>query len=270
MEAQAQAPPLLPGKVSEALALSGYFPGASSAGRSKRTAQRELECRLEPKEKEHQRKKILRNFLSWRYKQPMQTDEQVKFWSWVKSINPDSIHSQDRFRSMNYEFLDKLLEKRHFREALEGWLNDYQTNLSDCEDDAKTKLFIKFIRDSMGLKLMIDRVKMELLSQLTPLDVDGKCEHTGNVTVLSHPKPPGLYVEAKCRRRDCVESHRKTYYHIANAGNYDYEDLGKICKCPQCGEKPTVANIGFENCRWRYSGELSDGRHVSGPETLVW
>jgi hypothetical protein len=261
---------VLPEKVTEALTLSGYFPGTSTGGRSKRTAQRELECHLEPKEKEHQRKKVLRNFLSWRYKQPMQTDEEVKFWGWVKTINPDSVHSPDRFRSMNYEFLDKLLEKRLFRDALERWLVEYEGNLVDSEEDQKTRVFIKFIRDSMTLKLMVDRVKTELLTQLPPLDIDAKPDSPLAAQPYSHPHPAGIYVEAKCKRRDCVESHRKTYYHISAAGTYHHDDLPKFCKCPQCGDKPAMVNVGFANCRWRYAGELLEGRHVSGVEALVW
>lgn len=270
MEQRSSLTTVLPGKITEPLALSGYFPGTSAGGRSKRTAQRELECHLEPKEKEHQRKKVLRNFLSWRYKQPMQTDEETKFWTWVKAINPDSVHSTDRFRSMNYEFLDKLLEKRVFREALEKWLIEYEANLVECEEDRKTRLFIKFIRDSMSLKLVVDRVKTELLAQLTPLDIDTKPDSPLEAVAYSHPHTAGIYAEAKCKRRDCVESHRKTYFHISDRGHYRYDDLAKLCQCPQCGDRPAMVNVGFANCRWIYAGELNDGRHVNGTEALVW
>ena len=200
----------------------------------------------------------------------MQTDDEVKFWTWVKTINPDSVHSPDRFRSMNYEFLDKLLEKRVFREALEKWLVEYEANLVECEEDRKTRLFIKFIRDSMSLKLVVDRVKTELLTQLTPLDIDAKSDSPQEAVVFSHPHPAGIYAEAKCKRRDCVESHRKTYFHISARGQYKCEDLPKLCQCPQCGDRPAMVNVGFANCRWRYAGELTDGRCVSGAEALVW
>ena len=271
---QASASRLFPYYVSnpaaEPLGLSGYFPGSHFLGRSKRTAQRELPCHLEPKEKEHQRKKVLRNFLSWRSKQPTQSDSEIKFWAWTRSINPDNTTSEDRFKSMSYEFLDKLLEKRQFRDSFEGWLRDYDENLGSGEEDSKTKIFLKFIRDSISLKLYLDRVKTELLASLTPLDSETMAEGVVLGRSMRYPEAPGVYAEGRCKKRDCSSCQVKSYFFVGARGRFSYSAIAGGCSCAACDGKVVISMVGFLNCRWRYAGEQGDGKTVSGAEAIVW
>ena len=92
--------------------------------------ERELLCSLEPKDKEQYRKKILRNFFTWVNKDYIIPRDTRRFWAWVHSLNPDNSTSETRYKSMSYQYLDRLLSISEFRSVMSAWISTYTGTLA--------------------------------------------------------------------------------------------------------------------------------------------
>mgnify|MGYP001081673597 FL=1 len=226
----------------------------------KRLLEKELLYKLKPKEKEHQRKKILRIFFSWRNKQG---DHNSKFWDWVRKLNPDNIKSDERFKSMSYEFLDKLMNKQVFRDAFLTWLEEFEPTLGDSEEDQKTKIFLNFIKNSIQVKQLIQQKKAHYLAK-NPVEmplVDTQDTHTLNFS-QKQPVRPGLYFEAKCKTHYCKLYKSKEYVYIGVNRVFEYFPEVNRSVCRECSKFLSVVSIGFLECKWSFEGETQDSRLI--------
>lgn len=224
---------------------------------------------LEPKEKEHQRKKVLRTFFSWRYRQPITTPQDIRLWTWVKSINPDNSSSEDRYKSISSEFLEKLLEKDLFRRELSNWLKTHENSLIRGEDGEKTIRFIQFLKESIESKDLMDLRKREFLQSLPALEFTQPLGHVIGV-FKDVPDAPGLYFEAKCKRAHCRFSRSKGFLSLGATGTYDYSACLTTVKCSGCKGDLLVTGLGFHCCRWGIRGEMIDGERREEASMVAW
>lgn len=224
---------------------------------------------LEPKQKEHQRKKILRTFFSWKYRQPMKTAQEARFWSWVKSINPDNSASEDRYKSISSEFLDKLVGKEMFRRDLSKWLEGHESSLVNSEDSEKTRQFLQYLKDLIAGKDLVDLRKQEFLQSLPPLQFPSLTSPPSGV-FKDVPDSPGLYFEAKCKKASCCFSNAKGLLYIGSNGAYDYLSCRNVVRCSGCRGELVVSGLGFHCCRWELVGVTGDGEHREEACKVAW
>jgi len=227
-----------------------------------------LLAKLEPKEKEHQRKKILRLFFSQVNKTEGLDVVESRFWKWVRRLNPDNVNSEDRYKSMSYEFLDKLLGKEMFRARFLPWLDLYEAGLTASIEDAKARSFVKFIRQSVAVKQEIEEEQRLYLSHCTALPLD---YHTPLTSITTQPQPnvPGLYFEAKCSNTDCSLFRGKMYAHVGIDAKVDYFQAVSLLRCADC-QTPihTIINIGTFECTSSFQGRTHPQTCVSGEKRL--
>jgi len=224
---------------------------------------------LEPKQKEHQRKKILRTFFSWKYRQPMKNAQEARFWSWVKSINPDNSASEDRYKSISSEFLDKLLDKEMFRRELGKWLGEHESSLVGSDDSDKTSRFVQFLKDSIEAKDLLDQQKREFLQSLPPLHFPSLTSPPPGL-FKDVPDSPGLYFEAKCKQSSCRHSSGKGLLYIGSNGAYDYMSCRTVVRCSGCRGELVVSGLGFHCCRWALVGVTGEGEQREEACKVAW
>lgn len=224
--------------------------------------------KLEPKEKEHQRKKILRLFFSQVNKLEGLDSVETRFWKWVRRLNPDNVNSEDRYKSMSYEFLDKLLGKEMFRARFLPWLDNYEAGLMTSIEDTKAKAFVKFIRQSVAVKQEIEEEHRIFLSQC--VDTTSVSESSSSpVLTQQQPSVPGLYFEAKCSNTDCSLFRAKMYAHLGIEASVDYFQAVSLVRCSVC-QMPikTVINIGTFDCVSWFQGKTDAQGCVMGEKRL--
>ena len=227
-----------------------------------------LLAKLEPKEKEHQRKKILRLFFSQVNKTEGLDAEETRFWKWVRRLNPDNVNSEDRFKSMSYEFLDKLLSKDMFRSRFLPWLDQHEAGLTASIEDSKARAFVKFIRQSVAVKQEIEEEQRQYLSHCADMCLEYQTTLTSVVT-QQQPSTPGLYFEAKCSNVDCSLFRGKMYAHVGINAKVDYFQAVSLLKCAEC-QMPiqSVINIGTFECTSSFQGRVYPQKCVSGEKRL--
>ena len=230
----------------------------------KRLLEKDLLHKLEPKEKEHQRKKLLRIFFTWRSKQVALPYEQ-KFWNWVRKLNPDNVKSEERFKSMSYEFLDKLMGKKVFRDTFLVWMESYEPELGDSDEEQKSRIFLNFIRNVMRVKETIQN-KIRSYLDTYPMDMSfGEVQESKfKRTSQSQPVKPGFYFESKCRNSKCAIYRSKDYVYVGINQTFDYTTEASVCVCRECLEPLVIINIGFLDCKWVFRGETHEGCSMQG------
>lgn len=228
-----------------------------------------LLTKLEPKEKEHQRKKLLRLFFASLSKRVYSDGLEERFWKWVKTLNPDNVNSEERYKSMSYEFLDKLLSQRMFRERFLPWLQLYESSLGSCEDDCKALAFVKFIKQSVAIKADIEEGLSAFLTTQTPRVV-GMLQTIEPMYTQSQPNMPGLYYEAKCSNPECALFRTRTYVYVGLDGVIDYFQTAALVRCSSCKARiQAIIDIGTLECisafrgRSMSQGEIQGDRRVS-------
>ncbi|OMJ74600.1 hypothetical protein SteCoe_26418 [Stentor coeruleus] len=227
------------------------LPRSKTQAIEKRLMEKILLSKLDPKAKEHQRKKVLRIFLSWNSKQPKTNSNDHLFWNWVKFLSPDNLNSSERFKSMSYEFLDKLISKKTFREAFGYWINNiYMPSLTKSTEDEHTRHFIQFIINCIDIKQNLENNKQKYL-QNKPL-VEKTCmKIEKNIEI---PNEPGIYIEFRCSRSSCNVFKGKTYGFIGNNLQLNCIEFGNTLKCYLCNSNIIIINFGIYCSKFFVSG----------------
>ena len=236
-------------------------PRSRIQAQEKRIMEKELLNFLEPKDKEHQRKKILRTFFSYVYREEIKNerDEYVKkFWSFVRKLNPDNIYSEDRYKSMSYEYLDRLLDKEIFQVSIRRWLPTYETSLSQSEDDRKSVHFIKFINHTIDVKQSAAQ-KIKQFIEENSITI-GKHSVQNQPTILCRESTlnNGLYFEGKCSNETCEKRKVKLYFYIGINGKFDCKRCIDQIRCEQCDGRISLINVGVQKCKWTFRMEFED------------
>lgn len=229
-----------------------------------------LLTKLEPKEKEHQRKKLLRLFFASISSRKVSSDPlEERFWRWIRTLNPDNVNSEERYKSMSYEFLDKLLSQKMFRDRFLPWLRSYEVGLKDSEEDAKAMAFVKFIHQSVTVKSDIEDGLTTFLASLSPRAVS-PIHPAGPIYTQSQPSFPGLYYEAKCSNPECTLFRTRMYVYVGLEAEVDYFQTAALVRCTGCKTKiQAIIDIGTFECvssfkgRSRGNGEIQGSRRIS-------
>ena len=228
-----------------------------------------LLTKLEPKEKEHQRKKILRLFFSQISKKEVIGSQEARFWKWVKKLNPDNVNSEDRYKSMSYEFLDKLLGKEMFREKFLPWLELYESGLGGSCEDTKARSFVKFIRQSVLVKHEIEE---EVTRYLDSLPFKLLPQVAGLEFAFTQPQPatPGLYFEAKCSNTACGIFRAKMFVFVGSNARIDYFQAASLVRCSDCQTSiQAIINIGTFECISAFAGRSKEQGRITGEKRIA-
>jgi hypothetical protein len=216
--------------------------------------EKNLLSKLDPKGKEHQRKKVLRIFFSWNSKQ-LKPAPSLKFWNWVKNLSPDNQSSSERYKSMSYEFLDKLISKKVFRDSLSYWIdNVYMPTLTKSSEDEHTRYFLHFILNAISVKEFIEVSKQKYLQNLHAAvlaDLNIK-------DVLEVPNKPGVYVEFECTKHACSFHKYKMYGFIEPNVCVDLGKLFRTVSCLLCHGNLKIFNIGVLACKYSLEGKTDN------------
>ena len=208
-----------------------------------------LLSKLDPKAKEHQRKKVLRIFFSWNAKQV--NFQNSKFWDWVKALSPDNLNSSERFKSMSYEFLDKLISKNTFRDSLKFWITEtYLPTLTQSAEDEHTRDFLQFILNSIEIKEKIEQSKQKFYSP----EPEAPEFNGAIVKVLDMPNDPGIYAEFRCMKSSCSFWRFKHFAYLGLGIKLDCVQVSKSLRCICCNEILNVVNFGVNCCRFWMAG----------------
>ncbi|OMJ66465.1 hypothetical protein SteCoe_36672 [Stentor coeruleus] len=231
------------------------LPRTKAQAIEKRLLEKSLLSKLDPKGKENQRKKVLRLFFSWIFKQPEQSPRKILFWEWVKSLSPDNQNSVMRYKSMSYDFLDKLLSKKLFRESMWFWIeNIYLNTLTKSIEDEHTRYFLQFILSTIEVKTFTEYKKMPFLMP----SCDLAPQKLQIVQIVEVPKLPGLYVEFDCSRGNCRYYKETVYGYIGNNISVTFQWPLLDFKCGYCGHFANVYNLGALSCKFYLKGKNSE------------
>jgi len=223
-----------------------------------------LLTKLEPKEKEHQRKKLLRLFFASLSKRVYADALEERFWKWVRTLNPDNVNSEERYKSMSYEFLDKLLSQRMFRERFLPWLQFFESGLGACEEDCKAQAFVRFIKQSVSVKADIEEGLNTFLASQTPRVV-GQLQTIEPLFTQSQPSMPGLYYEAKCSNPECAWFRTRVYVYVGLDGVIDYFQTAALVRCSSCKTRiQTIIDIGTLECMSAFKGRSMGQGDIQG------
>lgn len=251
-------------RLDDRINLGHYYrncPRSRIQAQEKRIMEKELLNYLEPKDKEHQRKKILRTYFSYVYRNEIRNDKDgyiKKFWSCVRKLNPDNIYSDDRYKSMSYEYLDRLLDKPIFQVSIKNWLPSYEETLTQSEDDLKSVHFIKFINHTIEVKQKAAEKIKEFIKdnsiQLPNYPIQTQLTIVCKESTLNN----GLYFEGKCSNEACEKRRVKLYFYIGINGRFDCKKCLEQCECEQCGGRVSLINVGVQKCKWSYCMDFDD------------
>lgn len=243
-------------------------PRSRIQAQEKRIMEKELLNYLEPKDKEHQRKKILRTFFSYVYRTEIRGDKDEytkKFWSFVRKLNPDNIYSDDRYKSMSYEYLDRLLDKRIFQDSIKNWLPTYEETLTQSEDDRKSVHFIKFINHTIEVKQRAaHKINQFIQDNAITISIYPLQTHL-NIVCKESTLNNGLYFEGKCSSEICERRRMKLYFYIGINGRFDCKKCLEQCECEQCGGHISLINVGVQKCKWMFRMEFDDNQKLESP-----
>ena len=222
---------------------------------------------IEPKDKETCRKRVLRNFFfNCHEKQAtsptVRLTQEIKFWTWVKALNPDISRGEGRFKSMSYSFLDFLLGKDTFRQALLLWMDEYEQMLTGSVEDEKTKVFLGFIRNAAAKKGEIEQEIERYLRTLPPFSPN-TCISQGSLFTQSSPTTPGLFLTCYCLNKACFQRDSRATVHLGRSGQYEITSFAQFCQCFVCSQFCKVTGITLASSRWLYQGEKGNGDRVS-------
>lgn len=227
-----------------------------------------LLTKLEPKEKEHQRKKLLRLFFACFSKRIYTDALEERFWKWVRTLNPDNVNSEERYKSMSYEFLDKLLSQRMFRERFLPWLQEFESELGTSEEDCKALAFVKFIKQSVSVKADIEEGLSAYLTTLTSRAVV-PVQTVEPLYTQSQPNLPGLYYEAKCSNPECILFRTKTYVYVGLDGVIDYFRTAALVQCSRCKSRiQAIIDIGTLECISAFTGRSKGQGGIQGDRRI--
>lgn len=239
----------------------------------KRMLEQSLLAELAPKDKEHQRKKILRQFFSdigksIDHKQKTgKFERETLFWKWVKSLNPDNVNSEERYKSMSYEFLDRLIGKGDFCEAFLPWLGTYAETLTG--EEGKTRAFITFIQKSADVKREVEIIVRDFLQDWSPSGLD-EPKLLALRPSLAQPIDPGFYLEGKCFNERCPNFRRKSFFHFGTNTVVSYMTAMRSCLCEGCTQTVSLfANVGLMGVLYSYEGLTTSGEVVTGRDIAM-
>ncbi|CAG9334609.1 unnamed protein product [Blepharisma stoltei] len=263
---------VLPKTEPDASSLGHYYrscPRNKLQAQEKRLMEKTLLSKVGPKEKEHQRKKILRNFFAWNAKQIRTDPTEIKFWNWIKSLNPDNVYSDERFKSMSYEFLDRLLSKPSFRETIDHWLVIYESTLALNEEDEKTRHFISFIRNCISIKDAVLLKKNNFIAE-NGIEIHFEEPNTSARPKLSQKQLEnnGCYFEVKCSNPPCPIFKAKEFVYIGNNFTFEYLSEAQTCFCRECRAPVSAFNVSFLSCKWAFKGNTTDGVYIENPADI--
>lgn len=251
-----------------------YTPRSQIATMGKRMLEQSLLSELAPKDKEHQRKKILRQFFSdmsksleLRQKTAGKAERETLFWKWVKSLNPDNVNSEERYKSMSYEFLDRLLGKQDFCQAFLPWLAAYESSLGP--EETKTRAFIAFIQKSAEVKREVETIIRDFLQDWNPAGLE-EPELLALRPSLVQPCEPGFYLEGKCFNERCPNFRRKSFFHFSSNTVVNYMAAVKSCLCEGCTQTVSLfSNVGLMSVLYSFEGVTSSGDTVTGRDVAM-
>lgn len=241
-----------------------YTPRCQLQALGKRMLEQSLLSELAPKDKEHQRKRIMRQFFSDISKSLRfsKTDKSSLFWRWVKSLNPDNVNSEERYKSMSYEFLDRLLAKREFCEVFLPWVATFAGTL--LPEDTKTRAFIAFIQKSAEVKREIESIVSDFLANWSPAILPEPVCLALRAS-LSQPSEAGFYLEGKCFNERCANFRRKSFFHFGSNAVINYIAAVRSCVCDACTQTVNLfSNVGLLGVMFAYEGVTDEGETVSG------
>jgi hypothetical protein len=221
---------------------------------------------IEPKDKETCRKRVLRSFFLNCYEKQatspaVRPTQGIKFWTWVKALNPDISRGEGRFKSMSYSFLDFLLGKETFRQALLLWVEEYEQTLTSSAEDEKTRVFLRFIRSTAAKKGEIELEIEKYLCTLPPFSPH-TCISQGTLFTQSSPTHPGLYLTCYCINKACLQRDNRATVHLGRSGQYEITTFSQFCQCFVCSQFCKVTGITVASSRWLYQGEKGNGDRV--------
>ncbi|OMJ77159.1 hypothetical protein SteCoe_23300 [Stentor coeruleus] len=213
-----------------------------------------LLSKLDPKAKEHQRKKVLRIFFSWNCKLAKDDMNIYRFWDWVKCLSPDNLNSTERFKSMSYEFLDKLISKKTFRESFSFWINNvYLPSLTKSTEDEHTRHFLQFVINSIEIKQNLEQSKEKYLQDKPMLEnLCKKIEKTVEI-----PNEPGLYAEFRCSRGNCSLYKMKNFGFVGANSQVNCSEIVSTSRCHICNNHLNIINFGVYGSKFFISGTVS-------------
>lgn len=222
---------------------------------------------FDPKDKETCRKRILRSFFLNCYEKQatspaVSPTQGIKFWTWVKALNPDVSRGEGRFKSMSYSFLDFLLGKDVFRLALLVWMEEYEKTLVDSVEDGKIRVFLGFIRNMAVKKGEIEQEIERYLLTLPPFSPH-TCISQGSLFTQSSPTLPGLYLPCYCPNTTCSQRDNRATVHLGRSGLYEITSFAQFCQCFVCSHFCKVTGITIASSRWIYQGEKGNGDRVN-------
>jgi hypothetical protein len=213
--------------------------------------EKSLLAKLDPKSKEHQRKKVLRIFFTWNAKQSGPKDSDPQFWDWVRGLSPDNLNSSERFKSMSYEFLDKLISKVLFRNLFSDWIsNIYMPSLTKSIEDEHTRHFLQFAMNCIEIKRSIELKKQDLLVNFPNIGIS-------TVSILKaadFPTSPGVYLEFLCPKSNCIYCKTKSYGYLGIDIGFNCLALITEATCPLCNSPLKTINFGLCSCRFLLTG----------------
>ena len=153
---------------------------------------------------------------------------------------------------MSYEFLDKLISKKIFRENIQFWIeNVYFPTLTKSSEDEHTRYFLNFILNAMNVKESTENSKQKYL-EFFPEVV---CINSAIDKVFDMPTLAGIFVEYECMKHSCQSFRIKVYGFIGNNVCVDFERIGSI-KCLACNGNIKIFNIGVIGCKYFLEGKL--------------
>jgi len=228
---------------------------------------------IDPKDKEMCRKRVLRSFFLNDFEKqatspPVLCTQAIKFWTWVKALNPDISRGEGKFKSMSYSFLDFLLSKETFRTAILQWLGDFEQTLSRSTEDGKTLLFLDFVRKAAAKKAEIEGEIETFLRTLPPFPPHTSVSQ-GSLFTQSSPHRPGLYLACSCTSPACSQRDNRAIVHLGQFGHYEIPSFSHFCQCFVCFQPCKAAGITIVSSRWLYQGEKTSGERVTSPQTAT-
>lgn len=225
---------------------------------------------IEPKEKEVCRKRVLRSFFLCAYEKqatspPVLDTQMVKFWTWVKTLNPDISRGEGKYKSMSYSFLDFLLSKETFRTAILQWLGDFEQTLTRSVEDGRTLLFLDFVRKAAAKKVEIELEIEAFLRTLPPIPPHTSVSQ-GSLFTQSSPHRAGLYLASSCLNPSCSQRENRALVHLGQSGRYEFLSFAHLCQCFVCFQPCQVVGVTIASSRWLYQGEKTTGEKVISPQ----
>lgn len=181
-------------------------------------------------------------------------------------MNPDN-SGEERYKSMSYQFLDKLLSSSEFRAVLLQWIDQYEPSLTHTDEDIKTRFFLKFLRYSVNGKDLVEKeiILFKKNNMIEEPDYETVADSEGLAVGAQQPGDPGAYLELRCENTHCRDFKQKIYVHLGVNRVLDYAtELRKYSCCFCSSPVQRASGLGFLECKWGYKGKTEKKEQIEG------